>query len=339
MVRDLNAALTDGSWAGSTRVRAWPMWAIWSGVTPRPAYEVPGRRRSGHREWWSSDQFFDARLPDGLDVVLVLEDRSESAVDQVGGERPGIEETERLGPVQRLGDTGWLEQVHRTQTRHGSGQRARQRLVDAGDLAADDGGLGVPIGVVDPVVDAATLQGVVDLARPVGRDDHDWRVVGGDRPDLGDGHLEIGQQLEEEGLELLIGPIQLVDQEHGASPIATRLDRLQEWACDEKVPAHDVLGADVAAPGLDEADLEHLAGVVRCVKGLAHVQSLVALEPDQLLACHVAEDFGDLGLADTRLAFEEEGPTQLQGEVDGDDQVVSRQVVAGFQCARQFLDP
>src|SRR5690606_9924309 len=140
MVRDLNAALTDGSWAGSTRVRAWPMWAIWSGVTPRPAYEVPGRRRSGHREWWSSDQFFDARLPDGLDVVLVLEDHSESAVDQLGGERPGIEETERLGPVQRLGDTGWLEQVHRTQTRHGRGQRARQRLVDARDLAADDGG-------------------------------------------------------------------------------------------------------------------------------------------------------------------------------------------------------
>src|SRR5690606_9924311 len=85
------------------------------------------------------------------------------------------------------------------------------------------------------------------LRRTMAGDGQDWRVVGGDRADLGDGHLEIGQQLEEEGLELLIGPIQLVDQEHGASPIATRLDRLQEWACDEKVPAHDVLGADVAA--------------------------------------------------------------------------------------------
>ena len=72
------------------------------------------------------------------------------------------------------------------------------------------------VGEVDPVVEAAPLQRVVQLARPV-RGDHDrGRLVGGDRPELGHGDREVGEHLEQERLELVVGPVELVDQQHRA---------------------------------------------------------------------------------------------------------------------------
>ena len=54
----------------------------------------------------------------------------------------------------------------------------------------------------------------MDLAGPVrGEDDRGGRL-GADRADLGDRHLEVGQQLEQEGLELLVGAVDLVDEQH-----------------------------------------------------------------------------------------------------------------------------
>ena len=63
------------------------------------------------------------------------------------------------------------------------------------------------------MIEAAALEGVVDLARAVGGDDDDGRLCGRDRAELGDRHLKVRQDLEEEGLERLVGPVELVDQE------------------------------------------------------------------------------------------------------------------------------
>jgi len=35
-----------------------------------------------------------------------------------------------------------------------------------------------------------------------------------------DGHLELGEDLEEEGLEFLVGPVDLVDEEDGRVPVS-----------------------------------------------------------------------------------------------------------------------
>ena len=67
--------------------------------------------------------------------------------------------------------------------------------------------------VVDPVVQAAALERVVDLARPVRREHDARRLRGADRADLGHGDLEVGQDLEQVGLELLVGAVDLVDQQ------------------------------------------------------------------------------------------------------------------------------
>jgi hypothetical protein len=59
-------------------------------------------------------------------------------------------------------------------------------------------------------------------------------TIGGcapDRAQLGDGDLEVGQHLEQEGLEGLVGAVELVDQQHrrhgapGRWPAAARADQ------------------------------------------------------------------------------------------------------------------
>ena len=68
--------------------------------------------------------------------------------------------------------------------------------------------------VVNPVVQAATLQGVVDFPGAVGGDDYHRRVGGPVGAQFGNGYLEVGQQLQQEPLKLLIGPVQLVDEQN-----------------------------------------------------------------------------------------------------------------------------
>ncbi len=69
--------------------------------------------------------------------------------------------------------------------------------------------------VVDPQVQTPPAQGVAEVAGPVARQDHVRDVARPDRPDLRDAHLEVGEDLQEERLELLIGAVHLVDQQHG----------------------------------------------------------------------------------------------------------------------------
>ena len=84
----------------------------------------------------------------------------------------------------------------------------------SGHLAPHDLQLALGVRIVDPVIEAAPLQRVVDLAGAVGGDDDDRRLLRLDRAELGHRHLEVGQDLEQEGLEGLVGAVELVDQEH-----------------------------------------------------------------------------------------------------------------------------
>ena len=65
------------------------------------------------------------------------------------------------------------------------------------------------------MVEAAALQSVVDLARAVGGDDDDRRLLGLDGTEFGHGDLEIGEDFEKKGLECLVGAVEFVDQEDG----------------------------------------------------------------------------------------------------------------------------
>ena len=80
--------------------------------------------------------------------------------------------------------------------------------------------------------EAPSLEGVVEFAGAVGRQDHDRPFVGCDGSDLGNRDLEVGEQFEEEGLELVVGSIDLVDQENG---VVAAADRLEEGPFEQEV--------------------------------------------------------------------------------------------------------
>ena len=156
---------------------------------------------------------------------MVLDHRSERLLGDDGVQVVGTEELEGPGPVDGLGHPRLLDQVHPSQAGHGRddlpGQRpGHLRRPDAHDLRLSLRGR-----VVDPVVEAPALQGVMKLPRPVGGDDHDRRLLRPDGADLRDGHLEVGEHLQEEGLELVVRPVDLVDQEHRLVPGTRRLEQ------------------------------------------------------------------------------------------------------------------
>ena len=81
-----------------------------------------------------------------------------------------------MGPVDGLGHPRPLHQIEVPQAGNGVGDLARQLGVDSRRAQANDLDLPRRAGVVDPVVEATALEGVVELAGPVGGQyDDRWR--------------------------------------------------------------------------------------------------------------------------------------------------------------------
>ena len=157
------------------------------------------------------------------------------------------ERDERLRPVDRLGHAGGLGQIHRAQALHEGRGLGREHLGHAGHARAHDRDLALERRVPDPVVDAAPLERVVQLAGAVRRQDHDRALLRRDRADLGDRDLEVGEQLEQERLELAVGAVDLVDQQHGRHDVVV-LDRIEQRAPHEEVAPEDLLERPDASP-------------------------------------------------------------------------------------------
>ena len=104
---------------------------------------------------------------------------------------------------------------------------ARDRLGHAGDSRADDLALELGARVVDPVVQAPALERVVQLTGPVRGQDDDGPRGRGDRPELRNRDREVRQKFEQERLELVVGPVDLVDQQdHGSARVV--LERFEQ---------------------------------------------------------------------------------------------------------------
>ena len=123
---------------------------------------------------------------------------------------------------------------------HEGDHLARQCGGDAGRLQPQDFGLAFGVGIIDPIIEAAPLQRIVDLAGAVGGDDDDGRRRSLDRPELGNGDLVIRQHLEQIGLEGLVGAVELVNQQHWRAG-EVGLERLQQWPLDQEFVGEDFL--------------------------------------------------------------------------------------------------
>src|SRR6202047_4886526 len=101
------------------------------------------------------------------DVVLVFEQHAQGVVDRVRGQFQYIKLHQSFGPVDRLGDAGELEEIHRAQPLHKAHALARELLARARRIALEDLELARRSRVVHPVIEAPPLQRVMYLAGTV----------------------------------------------------------------------------------------------------------------------------------------------------------------------------
>jgi hypothetical protein len=140
-----------------------------------------------------------------------------------------------------------------------------------------------------------------------------WGGAPPDRP-ARDRHLEV-ESTSGGTLEAVVGPVDLVDQEHGR---VFRRDRLEQRPLEQVLAREDDLlrrvGVHALLPCHPQA--EHLPRVVPFVEGRVDVQPLVALEPDQRPAGEASEHLGDLGLSHAGVALDEKRLSHFGREIE-----------------------
>ena len=253
-------------------------------------------------------------LGDQVDVGAVLDDDRHRLLEGLAVDVLGAHQQQRPRPVDRLGDRGRLLQVERPHHPHHLDQPPGQRLRELRRVQADDLHLALQLRVVEPEVEAASLQRLGQLARVVRGEDDDRHRRRRDLAQLGDRDLEVGEQLEQHRLELLVGLVDLVDQQHDRLGAG---DRLHQRPRQQELVAEDVV-VDVVPAGLAAGlDAQQLLAVVPLVQRLGLVEALVALQADQLAAAGPRQRLGQLGLADPRRALDQDRLAEPLGE-EGD---------------------
>ena len=214
-------------------------------------------------------------------VLAVLQQRAERRGGRGQVELGGAEVGQGARPVEGLRDARRLEQVVAgAQLLDEPDDLAGERLAHLGRPRADDLDLALEARVVDPVVEAAPLERVVQLAGAVGGQHHERRLGRGDGAELRDRHLPGREHLEQERLELVVRAVHLVDQQH-----RRRLAERGEHRSRQQEPLVvqallGLVGVDLAGR-LERAEVQDLAREVPVVERLAGVDPLVALEADE----------------------------------------------------------
>jgi SEC-C motif-containing protein len=189
------------------------------------------------------------------------------------------------------------------------------------------------------VVEAAALERVVHLTGAVGGEDHQRRRLRPDRAQLGDRDGEVGEDLQQERLELVVGPVHLVDEQHAGGV----LERLQQRSGEQEAPVVEggleLLGVVGGVRGLGGPQVEELAAEVPVVERLAGLETLVALQPVDRPSGDLRQRVGQRGLADPGLALQEQGPVHDQREVGSGGQPLVRKVTRALQRGGQVAGP
>jgi len=92
------------------------------------------------------------------------------------------------------------------------------------------------------------------------------------------------------------------------------------------------------AARLEQPDLEHLTGIVPLVHGRVDVQPLITLQPDQLRLENSGERAADVGLPDTRFAFDEQRAIEREGEIHRCGEVAVGDVPLGREGGLDGID-
>jgi hypothetical protein len=151
-----------------------------------------------------------------------------------------------------------------------------------------------------------------------------------DPPQFGNRDLEVGQELQQHRLELLVGLVDLVDQQDDRS---LRRDRGKQRPREQELLAEDVvlhLGP-AGAVGL-RLDPQQLLAVVPLIHRLGFVEPLVALQAHQLAPQTGRHRLRQLGLANAGGAFDEHRLVQPRGEIGDQRRRSPRQIASRAQA-------
>ncbi len=269
-----------------------------------------------------------------LHVLAAFEDEADGLPGALRGQVAHAQGLQGRHPVQGLGDGGLFQNgVAGAQAVDCPGHLYRQVLVDVGQLGADDGHLLLHVRVLEVEVGAPPPQGLAEGPGPVGREHHEGDGPGPHHPYLGDGDLHLAEQLQQKGLELLVGLVDLVDEQHHR-PL--RADGLEQGALQQVLVAEQGLGQRVRVLAVHlHLDAQKLLLIVPLVERLALVQSLVALQAHQFPVQGGGHDLGNLRLAHAGGPLDEQGPAQLQGHQQGGDQAVVADIAGLVQFRPQ----
>ena len=194
--------------------------------------------------------------------------------------------------------------------------------------------------VVDPVVQAAPSQSVVQIAAAVGGEHRDRRPLGDERPQFGHRDRRLAQELQQQRLEFVVGTVDLVDQQHRGSRAAVS-DALQDRAVDKIFLGVQVGLVDPGGPrSLASASrmAEQLALVVPVVQRFGCGQALVALKAQQWCVQHGGKGFGSGRLANAGLALQQQRPTERDGQIDRRCGAEVEQVVLRIEAPDHLVD-
>src|SRR5215207_10383791 len=153
--------------AKPTAKRSSPIEGVIESVTSGTALRGPFGR--------AAHQLLDPGRPRALLVLAVLEDRAQRDLDRVLVDGGASERGERVRPVDRLGDARRLVELEVAHGFHRGRDLARELVGHLRCTNAEDGELALEIRMRDPVVEAAALERVVDIARSVRRHHHERR--------------------------------------------------------------------------------------------------------------------------------------------------------------------
>ena len=266
----------------------------------------------------------------------MLDDDRQRRAEDLGRDVLGAEQQQRARPVDRLRDRGRLLEVELAHHLDDLDEPLGHLLGQLGRVQADDLELVLARGVVEPQVQAAPLERLGQLARVVRGEQHDRVGAGLDAAELGDRDLEVGEQLEQHRLELLVGLVDLVDQQHDR---LRRRDRRHQRPLEQELLAEDVVLHRIPARALGLGlDAQQLLAVVPLVQRLGLVEPLVALEPHEPAVEVLRQRLRQLGLADARRALDEHGLAEPRGEEGDQRGGLPWQVADGAQAGGDILD-
>ena len=110
--------------------------------------------------------------------------------------------------------------------------------VMSGHLGEHDLLLALQVGVVDVEEEAAALERLGQLTGVVRGEEHQRDLLGLDGAELGDRHLVVGEDLEQQGLGLDLDAVDLVDQQHDR---LVGPDGLEQRAGEQELVGEDVV--------------------------------------------------------------------------------------------------